>query len=187
MPVWHRNFLGLRHDASPKSIKVVELLLDGKLVESGRGSDGDRCPERVCLRCDLWTAACVGRSPRACPPNALPFSCKPAAESAPQFYTDVPAAGLSVCNGIMGSTASSWTRGNTFRSSYLREKMADHRGPACRAPLRPALIGCHGPPCGPRSKTNSRSGTVAHGPLVRAKTLAKAPSRDPPSSRPSAS
>jgi hypothetical protein len=29
-------------------------------------------------------------------PNALPFSNKPAAESVPRFYTDVPAAGLSV-------------------------------------------------------------------------------------------
>jgi hypothetical protein len=28
------------------------------------------------------------------PSNALPFSSKPAAESAPRFYTDVPAAGL---------------------------------------------------------------------------------------------
>jgi hypothetical protein len=38
-----------------------------------------------------------------CLANALPFSCKPAAEPAPRFYANVAAAGLTVCNGMFGS------------------------------------------------------------------------------------
>jgi hypothetical protein len=36
----------------------------------------------------------------SCPPNALPFSSKPAAESAHRSYTNVPAAGLSAATPI---------------------------------------------------------------------------------------
>ena len=39
---------------------------------------------------------------RGCLANASPFSCKPAAESAPRFYTNVPVAGLTAATALGG-------------------------------------------------------------------------------------
>jgi hypothetical protein len=57
----------------------------------------------------------AGHKPGFGLPNALPFSSKPAAESASRFYTDVPAAGLPVCNGLFGSDQT--TLPASFRAS----------------------------------------------------------------------
>ena len=44
-----------------------------------------------------------------CLSNALPFSSKPAAESAPRCYTRSPCGGIGCCNGLLGGLRALWS------------------------------------------------------------------------------
>ena len=67
-----------------------------------------------------------------CPANALPFSCKPAAESAPRFYT--MSLRRDCCNGLFGDrhfVLGSWTAMSprSLTMMNLREAMPDTKKP----------------------------------------------------------